>query len=135
MHAFHDRWSIVICRISCEAAVELFKLSDEIRFLKVALVSAEPIQSTAAAIPTKLKVDYSRQWARRGQKSARMEQRDKASDEIITLAKSKVIYYDEKMALKRRQHEMFVKEHEKRMQVLELEEKYYQAKLRKFTEE
>lgn len=115
--------------------MELFKLSDEIRFLKVALVSAEPIQSTAAAIPTKLKVDYSRQWARRGQKSARMEQRDKASDEIITLAKSKVIYYDEKMALKRRQHEMFVKEHEKRMQVLELEEKYYQAKLRKFTEE
>ena len=57
-----------------------------------------------------------------------------AAEKIAAAAELKAMYYKEKLAMKRQQHEMYVAEHAKRMKVLELQEQIAAKKLRQMEE-
>jgi len=57
-----------------------------------------------------------------------------ASAEITSLAKQQLTYYTRKQKIKENQHKSFVKEQAKKMEVLELQKRYYTAKLRRLGE-
>jgi len=59
-----------------------------------------------------------------------------AAEKISVMTESKKAYYDyeAKMAIKREQHELFLQEHAKRMQLLDLQQQFVKQKLQKFEE-
>lgn len=95
--------------------------------------------TTAAAAGTSVEKSTShRQWARRKKvntAATRTAQRSQATDDISALAQSKAAYCREKLGMKRQQHELYLREHEKKMKVLDLKEQWFAAKLKKLTEE
>jgi len=101
-------------------------------------VTASPAPSTSgflAAPPATVRSQ--RQWAARGRRrpnTVRHRDQSDATEQISALAQFKSTYYKRKLDLKLQQHELLVKEHEKRMQVLDLQERYYSAKCRKLEE-
>jgi len=126
--------------------------------VKIVQISSEPlsctipaiVSTTDAAAPTVTTspstsgfladppstVKSHRQWAARGRTRPNTGRRQSdATEEISALAQFKSSYYKRKLDLKLQQHELFVKEHEKKMRVLDLQEQYYSAKCRKLGEE
>jgi len=75
-----------------------------------------------------------RQWSRSARRR-RPQSTASASDEISSLAKLQAHYYKRKLEIKEHQHTLYVEEQQKRMKVLDLQELYYAAKLRKLGEE
>ena len=64
-----------------------------------------------------------RPWAnRRRPRSLRSVTSQNAAEKIASLADVRKVYYSEKLAMKRRQHELLEMEHAKKMKVLDLQE-------------
>lgn len=57
------------------------------------------------------------------------------SSKVGQLADSQKAYYEAKLAMDQQQHQLYVKEHAERMEVLDLQKKFYAAKLRKIAEQ
>ena len=55
--------------------------------------------------------------------------------EISALAQAQAAYYQHQKEIAEQQHKMFSAQHKKTMELLELQTKYYNAKLRKIGEE
>lgn len=95
--------------------------------------------STAAAVPVaSTSGSGSRPWANRRRprpaRPLRAADNHAAAEKIAAAAELKAMYYKEKLAMKRQQHEMYVAEHAKRMKVLELQEQIAAKKLRQMEE-
>ena len=103
--------------------------------------SSLPTLSTSrdAILPSAVKSHH--QWSRsargrhRNAVNCRRSSQASATEEISLLAKLQSEYYKRKLEIKEEQHVLYVKEQEKKMRVLELQEQYYAAKLRKLAEE
>lgn len=103
--------------------------------------SSKSASSENAGVSTTSKpVSSYRQWARSRKPKPKMvpgstKDRSEAADKISALAEFKVQYYQSKLELKRQLQEMHLKEHEKRMKLMQMQEELCAAKLRKITEE
>lgn len=92
--------------------------------------------SVQSAADTAAGGGHCRIWARRRQPKAAVKSASgEATEKVGRLAEAKVEYYKEKMTMKRQQHELWIKEHEKRVKLLDIQETYYNAKLHKLAEE
>ena len=65
----------------------------------------------------------------------RRRSQSSATEEISSLAKLQSAYYKRKLEMKEEQHALYIKEHERKAKVYDLQEQYYAAKLRKLAEE
>lgn len=109
-----------------------------------ATVAAHNTTSTAAASSTDLvtaavQPPSHRQWSRSARHRLsgvdRRRQQSSAADDIASLANVQSKYFTRKLEMEEEQHAFFLKEYDKKMKVLDLQEQYYAAKLHKLTEE
>ena len=73
-----------------------------------------------------------RQWAqsrRPRNRASNAQANSDAAEKISSMADAKRQYYNEKLTMKREQHEAYVREHKMRMEVLELQRKLYLKQL------
>lgn len=104
------------------------------------LLDPVPSTSHATAVPSATTQSH-RQWSRSARTSRRPNAVDRrrsqssATEEISSLAKLQSAYYKRKLEMKEEQHALYIKEHERKAKVYDLQEQYYAAKLRKLAEE
>jgi len=103
--------------------------------------SLDPTPSTSratSALPSTIQSHRQWSWSARSRRLNAADNRRRqsnATEEISSLAKLQSEYYKRKLEMKEQQHMLYVKEQEKKMKVLDLQEQYYAAKLRKLAEE
>jgi len=80
----------------------------------------------------------SRQWANRRRprpaRPLRATANQAAVEKVAALTDIRAAYYNEKLAIKRQQHDLFLEEHAKRMKVLELQEQIAAKQLSRLEE-
>jgi len=89
----------------------------------------QPEPSTSVA-----RVVRRRQWANCRRPRPSHTAAAAAADNISALTDSKRAYYEAKLAMKKKQHELLLQEHAKRMQLLDLQQKMAIKKLQKLEE-